>query len=59
MNMAYEQTTNDRNFDSITTEQRLLGRMNGQTNEQTNYEQVNERSNERPNDPYACVGVGE
>jgi hypothetical protein len=51
--------TNDRNFDSITVEQSLLGRTNGRTiersDERTNHEQVDERSNKRPNDPCACV----
>jgi hypothetical protein len=55
--------TNDRNFGTITAEQRLFGR----TIERTNHERSDERSDERTNyehlderwnDPYACVGVG-
>jgi hypothetical protein len=60
---------NDRNFGSITTEQRLFGRTNGRTIGRTNHERSDERSNERmnklrtggltieerPNDPCASV----
>jgi hypothetical protein len=73
MNRNYERTmndrmierTNDQNFGSITTEQRLFGRKNGQTIRRTNHERSDERTNklrtggrtieERPNDPCASV----
>jgi hypothetical protein len=57
--------TNDRNFGSITVEQRLFGRTNGRTNHERSDERLDERTNklrtggqtieERPNDPCASV----
>jgi hypothetical protein len=69
MDMNYERTmndrmierTNDRNFGSITAEQKLFGRTNGRTNhersdERTNKLKTGERTiEERPNDPCASV----
>jgi hypothetical protein len=57
--------TNDRNFGSITAEQRLFGRTNGRTIERSHERTMNDRTNEqrtggrsieeRPNDPCASV----
>jgi hypothetical protein len=57
MNRNYERTmndrmierTNDRNFGSITAEQRLFGQTNGRTIERSDERTMDDRTNEQTN----------